>query len=153
MAGLITAPFSIGGLPAIVLPCGFTTDGLPLSLQIGGRPFDEPTVLRAAHAYEQVTDWHRRHPNLESLTDPKPLPDKPQDSPLVPVGLPRFSRKEIRQIAGRAGLALSEQHLTELTETFPHYAAIAARLPRERSRADELAHLFNPARIFESMYG
>jgi aspartyl-tRNA(Asn)/glutamyl-tRNA(Gln) amidotransferase subunit A len=44
------------------VPCGFTTAGLPLSLQIAGRPFDEATVLRVGHAYEQATDWHRRRP-------------------------------------------------------------------------------------------
>jgi aspartyl-tRNA(Asn)/glutamyl-tRNA(Gln) amidotransferase subunit A len=50
------------GLPALAVPCGFTTTGLPLSLQIAGRPFDEATVLRVGHAYEQATDWHRRRP-------------------------------------------------------------------------------------------
>jgi aspartyl-tRNA(Asn)/glutamyl-tRNA(Gln) amidotransferase subunit A len=56
------APFNMTGLPALAVPCGFTETGLPLSLQIAGRPFDEATVLRAGHAYEQATDWHRRHP-------------------------------------------------------------------------------------------
>jgi len=136
MASLITAPFSVGGLPAIVLPCGFTATGLPLSLQLAGRPFDESTVLRAAHAYEQATDWHRRHPDLESLRDPKPLPDgRPSGRP-PPANLPQFSREEIRAMAGHAGLTLSEQHLTELAEIFPHYAAMAARLPRGRARGD-----------------
>lgn len=58
-AGL-TLPFNIAGLPAITLPCGFSSDGLPLSLQLAGKPFDEPTVLRAAAAYEAATDWHTR---------------------------------------------------------------------------------------------
>jgi aspartyl-tRNA(Asn)/glutamyl-tRNA(Gln) amidotransferase subunit A len=147
MTSLITAPFSVGGLPAIVLPCGFTADGFPLSLQFGGRPFDEPTVLRAAHVYEQATEWHRRHPDLESLTSPKQLADELRGSPRVAARPPGFSYEEIREMAGRAGLTLSEQHLAELAETFPHYAAMAARLPRGRAREDELAHLFNPARI------
>jgi aspartyl-tRNA(Asn)/glutamyl-tRNA(Gln) amidotransferase subunit A len=56
------APFNMTGLPALAVPCGFTETGLPLSLQIAGRPYDEATVLRAGHAYEQATDWHRRHP-------------------------------------------------------------------------------------------
>lgn len=58
----ITAPFNVTGFPALTLPMGFAPDGLPLSLQIVGKPFDEATVLRVAHAYEQATDWHRRHP-------------------------------------------------------------------------------------------
>ncbi|MGH7333271.1 MAG: amidase [Candidatus Rokuibacteriota bacterium] len=56
------APFNMTGLPALAIPCGFTTSGLPLSLQIAGRAFDEATVLRVGHAYEQATDWQRRRP-------------------------------------------------------------------------------------------
>jgi aspartyl-tRNA(Asn)/glutamyl-tRNA(Gln) amidotransferase subunit A len=48
------------GLPALCVPMGFTNDGLPLSLQIVGKPFDEATVLRVGDAFQQVTDWHRR---------------------------------------------------------------------------------------------
>ena len=57
-----TPPFNVSGLPALALPCGFTRDGLPISLQLAGRPFDEATVLRAGHAYEHATEWHRRRP-------------------------------------------------------------------------------------------
>jgi aspartyl-tRNA(Asn)/glutamyl-tRNA(Gln) amidotransferase subunit A len=53
-------PFNLGGLPALALPCGFSSDGLPISLQLAGRPFDEATVLRGGHAYERATEWHRR---------------------------------------------------------------------------------------------
>jgi aspartyl-tRNA(Asn)/glutamyl-tRNA(Gln) amidotransferase subunit A len=61
----ITMPFSVGGLPALAIPCGFSrAEGLPLSLQIAAAPMAEPTVLRIAHAYQQATDWHRRHPDL-----------------------------------------------------------------------------------------
>ena len=56
------APFNMAGLPALALPCGFAPNGLPISLQLAGRPFDEATVLRAGHAYEQATEWHRRRP-------------------------------------------------------------------------------------------
>lgn len=59
-----TAPFNASGLPAISLPCGFTSAGLPVGLQLVGRPFDEALVLRAAHAYEQATEWHLRKPPL-----------------------------------------------------------------------------------------
>jgi aspartyl-tRNA(Asn)/glutamyl-tRNA(Gln) amidotransferase subunit A len=56
------APFDVFGLPAISVPCGFSSDGLPIGLQIIGAPFAEPTVLALAHAYEQRTEWHRRRP-------------------------------------------------------------------------------------------
>jgi aspartyl-tRNA(Asn)/glutamyl-tRNA(Gln) amidotransferase subunit A len=59
-------PFNLTGLPAMSIPCGFTSAGLPIGLQIAGKPFDEATVLRVAHAYERQHDWHRRHPPLAS---------------------------------------------------------------------------------------
>ncbi len=59
-----TRPYNITGFPAITVPCGFSDEGLPLALQLAGRPFDELTVLRAAHAYEQATDWHKRRPPI-----------------------------------------------------------------------------------------
>ena len=55
-------PFNITGSPTLALPCGFSASGLPLSLQLAGRPFDEATVLRVGHAYEQATSWHTRRP-------------------------------------------------------------------------------------------
>jgi len=58
-----TAPWNLLGLPAVVVPSGFTRDGLPVSIQIVGRRFDDATVLRIARAYERVTDWHRRRPD------------------------------------------------------------------------------------------
>ena len=59
-----TASFAVLGLPAISLPSGFTTAGLPIGLQIVGAPFAESTVLALAHAYERETEWHKRHPKL-----------------------------------------------------------------------------------------
>src|SRR5207247_1566899 len=61
----LTRPFNGLGLPALSVPCGFSRNGLPLALQIVGRPFDEATVLGLGHAYEQVTDWHTRRPPLD----------------------------------------------------------------------------------------
>jgi aspartyl-tRNA(Asn)/glutamyl-tRNA(Gln) amidotransferase subunit A len=56
----LTMPYNLAGLPAISLPCGFSSDGLPIGLQIVGKPFEESMILRIAHAYQQLTDWHRR---------------------------------------------------------------------------------------------
>jgi aspartyl-tRNA(Asn)/glutamyl-tRNA(Gln) amidotransferase subunit A len=50
------------GLPALSVPAGFSAGGLPVAFQLVGRPFDEATVLRAGHAFQQATDWHRRIP-------------------------------------------------------------------------------------------
>jgi aspartyl-tRNA(Asn)/glutamyl-tRNA(Gln) amidotransferase subunit A len=59
-----TSPFDVLGLPAISVPCGFTTSGLPIGLQIVGAPFAELKVLALAHDYERETEWHKRNPTL-----------------------------------------------------------------------------------------
>ena len=59
-----TAPFNLTGLPALSLPCGFTREGLPIGLQIISGPWQEARVLRAGHAFEQATEWHKRSPML-----------------------------------------------------------------------------------------
>jgi aspartyl-tRNA(Asn)/glutamyl-tRNA(Gln) amidotransferase subunit A len=56
--------FNVLGLPAVSVPCGFSPGGLPTGLQLVGRPFDEHTILRVAHAYEQQAGWHTRRPAL-----------------------------------------------------------------------------------------
>ena len=62
LLGRCTRQFNLSGSPTISVPCGFTEAGLPIGLQLAGRPFDETTVLQAAHAYEQATDWHTMRP-------------------------------------------------------------------------------------------
>ncbi len=61
-----TFPYDVLGVPAISLPCGLTTTGSPIGLQIVGRPFDEATTLRVAYAFEQATRWHLNRPTLAS---------------------------------------------------------------------------------------
>jgi aspartyl-tRNA(Asn)/glutamyl-tRNA(Gln) amidotransferase subunit A len=64
LSDVFTVPVNLSGIPGISIPCGFTPAGLPIGLQIIGQPFDEETVLRAAYAFEQNTDYHRRKPPL-----------------------------------------------------------------------------------------
>jgi len=59
-----TRPFNLSGHPACALPCGFTAGGLPIGMQLVGRPFDEATVLRAADGFQRLTDFHARRPVL-----------------------------------------------------------------------------------------
>jgi aspartyl-tRNA(Asn)/glutamyl-tRNA(Gln) amidotransferase subunit A len=60
----LTQPFNLTGSPAVTVPCGFSRDGLPIGLQLVGRPFDEARLLNLAHAYERSTPWKDRHPAL-----------------------------------------------------------------------------------------
>ena len=59
-----TTPSNLAGVPGLSINCGFTPDGLPVGLQLVGRPFDEPTLFRAAYAYEQATEWHTHRPPI-----------------------------------------------------------------------------------------
>ena len=61
----LNMPFNLAGLPAISFPCGFTATGLPIGLQVVGKPFEEAMILRIAHAYQQLTDWHSRNAQPE----------------------------------------------------------------------------------------
>jgi aspartyl-tRNA(Asn)/glutamyl-tRNA(Gln) amidotransferase subunit A len=62
LADVFTVSANLAGLPAISVPCGFTSGGLPIGLQLTGRHFDESTILRAADAYERDTTWSSRTP-------------------------------------------------------------------------------------------
>ncbi len=64
LSDIFTISVNLAGLPAIALPCGYTKGGLPISLQVIGRPFEEDVILRAAHAYEQATQWRVRKPTI-----------------------------------------------------------------------------------------
>lgn len=64
LSDIYTISVNLAGLPAISVPCGFSHAGLPIGLQLIGRAFEEDTILRAAHAYEQSTQWHLKKPNV-----------------------------------------------------------------------------------------
>ena len=78
----LTRPVSLTGLPALALPCGFTSAGLPASVQIIGRAWEEGALLRIGHAYEQAAGWHMRRPPLTAQAVPPPAP--PPTSPRGP---------------------------------------------------------------------
>jgi aspartyl-tRNA(Asn)/glutamyl-tRNA(Gln) amidotransferase subunit A len=61
---IYTPIFNFTGLPAIQVPCGFDSDGLPVGFQLAGKPFDEATICQAGFAYEQIAPWHEQHPKL-----------------------------------------------------------------------------------------
>ena len=63
LSDVCTLPINIAGVPAISIPAGFA-DGLPIGMQIIGKPFAEETILKIAHAYQQATEWHKRKPNI-----------------------------------------------------------------------------------------
>ena len=64
LSDIFTISINLAGVPAISVPCGVSTGKLPIGLQIIGRPFEEDKIIRAAYAYEQATDWHKKRPVL-----------------------------------------------------------------------------------------
>ena len=66
LSDIYTISVNLAGLPALSLPCGFDNDGMPIGLQIIGKRFDEPTILRVAYQFEQATEWHKKKPKLSS---------------------------------------------------------------------------------------
>jgi aspartyl-tRNA(Asn)/glutamyl-tRNA(Gln) amidotransferase subunit A len=69
LSDIFTIAVNLAGLPALVLPCGADNRGLPIGLQLIGKPFDESTLLRTGYQYEQHTPWHTRKPPLSSTYD------------------------------------------------------------------------------------
>ncbi len=138
--GSITTPFNVLGGPALVQCIGFTPEGLPLSMQIVGRPFDDATVLRVAHANKAATPWRARRPLLDpnaafaTALPPVPKPEK------ADIGQPR--RDEIAVICRRAGLTLNERHFEQLCATAPYVEAMTGRLRRDLAFYDEPSTVF-----------
>jgi aspartyl-tRNA(Asn)/glutamyl-tRNA(Gln) amidotransferase subunit A len=120
---------------------GFGGHGLPLGMQILGRPFDEATVLRVGHAYEQATDWHRQHPQLHAgaeapgLTPPAVLAGTADQTDAA-------TRAACAYAAQRAGLTLDERQFAQLLEGAPYALAMAQRLQRDHGYTDEPANVF-----------
>ena len=138
----LTTPFNVLGGPALAQCIGFTDDGLPLSMQIAGRPFSDATVLRVAHAYEAATPWRTRRPVLDSNATfsaeqpPVPAPEK------ATIGQAR--RDEIAALCRRAGLTLNERHFEQLCATAPYIDEMTGRLNRDPAFYDEPSNIFIP---------
>ncbi len=130
----LTTPFNVTGGPALAQCIGFTQDGLPLSMQIVGRPFDDATVLRVGHAYEAATSWRTRRPTLDPNGASLPLPPVPE--PAVP-DISAARRDEIAALCCRAGLTTNERHFTQLCATAPYVEAMVGRLRRDPQFCEE----------------
>lgn len=140
----LTTPFNCTGGPALALLCGFTREGLPLSLQIAGRPFDDARVLRAGAAFERATGYWKRRPALTPGAKPAPVDPKPWVADTRDVS-PEVRRTAI-ECAGRAGLRLPELIMDELIAVAPHALAMARRLKRDHAREAETCSIFDPVR-------
>jgi aspartyl-tRNA(Asn)/glutamyl-tRNA(Gln) amidotransferase subunit A len=135
----LTTPFNVTGGPALAQCMGFTAAGLPLSLQLVGRPFDEATVLRAAYAYETATDWRRRRPSLDpgaafSTAPPPSIRQEPVND--------RALRDLVVAACRRADLSLDDSQIDMICAAAPYVMAMTRRLRRERDFREEPANIF-----------
>jgi aspartyl-tRNA(Asn)/glutamyl-tRNA(Gln) amidotransferase subunit A len=135
----VFTPSNVTGGPSLELPAGFS-NGLPLGMQVIGRPFDEVNVLRAGHAYQQATDWHTRHPQLAPGAPQPAL--KPKGNEPVAAELDAATRDFVLRTAQRAGLKLNDYQAAILLETAPFALAMAERVRKPRDRAEEPALVF-----------
>ena len=137
----LATPFNVTAGPALAQCIGFTPGGLPLSMQVAGRPFDEATVLRVAAAYEAATPWRARRPALDPAAGALPQPPVPDPEP-VTLGAAR--QGELAALCRRAGLALNERHFAQLCATAPYVEAMTGRLRRDRPFLAEPSQVFLP---------
>ncbi|MBI4189151.1 MAG: amidase [Betaproteobacteria bacterium] len=136
----VFTPANVTGGPSLEVPCGYS-NGLPLGMQVIARPFDEATVLRAGHAYQQATDWHMRHPQLVAGT-PQPVLTPKGNKP-VAADLDAATRDFVLRTAQRAGLRLNDYQTAILLETAPFALAMAERGRKPRDRMEEPALVFH----------
>jgi aspartyl-tRNA(Asn)/glutamyl-tRNA(Gln) amidotransferase subunit A len=140
--------WNVTGQPVLALPNGFGRNGLPLGMQILGRPFGESTILRVGHAYERATEWHRRRPALAPGAEAPAVTPPPVLSGLADAGDGAL-RDRCAQAARRAGLRLDDLMLAQLVEGAPHALAMTERLRRDHGLAHEPANVFTfpPTRL------
>jgi len=134
--------WNVTGQPVLELPNGFGRSGLPLGMQILGRPFGETTILRVGHAYEQATEWHTRRPGFVPGAEAPavtPPPVLSGTSDRVDAG----TRDLCVKAARRAGLRLDDLMLAQLLEGAPHALGMAERLRRDHGLHHEPANIFS----------
>ncbi len=146
---LLTA-WNVTGQPVLALPNGFGRNGLPLGMQIAGRPFGETTILRVGHAYERATEWHTRRPRLvPGAAAPEVVPPPVLSEPVD------HTDAEMRDLcvkgARRAGLKLDDQMLAQLLEGAPYALGMVQRLRRDHGVHHEPANVFSfPASVLDA---
>lgn len=136
----LTAPFNVLGGPALAHCIGYSPEGLPLSMQVIGKPFTDATVLRIGAAYERATSWRRYRPTLDPQAKfATGLPSAPDAAPAEISGA---ERDAIALVVRRAGLTLSERQFELLCAAAPYVDGMARRLRTSHGFAAQPANIF-----------
>ena len=136
-----TTPFNVLGSPVVNVCNGFAQNGLPVSIQIIGRPFDEPTAIKAAHAYEQATPWRKKRPALPLAIPPSPLPEN--SFPIPDISLSTDEQVLVATLANHAGLILNERQFAILCGVAKSAWGMSERLRLDFPIEDEPANTFH----------
>lgn len=135
----VFTPSNVARSPALVVCNGFSKTGLPLGMQIIGRPFDDARVLNVGHAFQSATDWHIRRPVIAKATKPPSV--SAGNEPVRP-DLDAKTMSFVEQMALRAGLTLDERQTTILLEAAPYALAMIERMRKPRDRMEEPSLVF-----------
>ena len=133
-------PFALTGNPAVVVCTGFSHAGLPLSIQLVGKPFDDANVLGIAHAYERATEWSQRR----AVVSPEPrfAPIMQIASEISATAIDRKIVDRCAQAAHSAGLRLDDQHFALLCAAAPRLLKMIDRVRDWQQRPSEPANVF-----------
>lgn len=123
----ITTVFDVTGGPALMQCNGYARSGLPLGMQIAGRPFDDATVLRVGYAYEQATSWRSRRPTL--IAGEKAAEIDVGAGHKSPSAIPEETRRLVEMLLERAGISPQEHIVHQLCEAAPYALAMVQRIP------------------------
>jgi len=134
----VYSPFNVTAGPVLALTAGFSAQGLPMGLQIAGRPFDEATVLRVGHAYECAAGWVARRPVLDGATPTL----WPEVGPVADPNLDEATRAHIASLARRAGLQAEPRTTLGLHAAAGAALDLARRLPRDHRHHEGPASVF-----------
>ena len=140
----ITTAFNVIGGGAVSICNGFTDTGLPLSMQIASRPFEDATALAIAHAYEKATNWRDRRPPIEAGMEKPKITPKYEAPELADIDAE--TRRVAEVAVARNGLELDETLFTELCEGLPYALAMSRRLETSFRRDEEPANVFTMPR-------
>ncbi len=137
----ISTPFNVTGGPALAQCMGYTKGGMPLALQVAGRPFDEASVLRVADAYERATPWRARRPALDPAAPPST--NRIPDEALTSVAdIDTATREWVANAVRAAGLTLSENQFEAVAAAAPYLKEMAACVRRTRNWSEEPSGVF-----------
>lgn len=135
----ITTPFNVMGGPALAVNIGYSASGLPLSMQLAGRPFADAAVLQAGAAYENATAWRQRRPALDPDA---PVSPPPRPAPDEPSGATAEIRDRVARAVSAAGLPLNEAQIDQIRAAAPYVAKMVGRINRTRPFTDEPSNTF-----------